>query len=347
MVNMVCKRYFAASNSANGFVNYFPQIFNRDTCSRIYVVKGGPGTGKSRFMRDIADEAEDRGFNVSYYYCSSDSSSLDGILIEEMRVGVLDGTSPHCFEPALVGALEQILNLGEFWDSRVLFENKDTVEMLAGRKSEAYKNAYKLLSAYGDIAKLQDNIAVNILNKAKISGTVKRLLHRLPTSDKFTKEVALLRAVGMNGDTEFKTFEEEAETVFYVTDKFHSAFWLLNEIVLEAERKKLSFKVSYDPITPWRVDGVFLNDSKIAFVCGDSGERKINSLRFFDKSEYREKRHLLKKLETEARNIRELSQLFFEEVKEYHFALEEIYSAAMDFKAKEQFTCEFIKKLFK
>ncbi|MBQ7293432.1 MAG: hypothetical protein IJW79_06815 [Clostridia bacterium] len=347
MDNMLCKKYFAALNSADGFVNYFPQIFNHKTCSRIYVIKGGPGTGKSRFMRDVADEAERRGFEVIYYYCSSDSNSLDGIFIKELKIGILDGTAPHCFEPSLVGAVEQIVNLGDFWNARVLEENRGAIERLALQKSAGYDIAYSLLSAYGGIMNAQEKIVTPILNKKKLSGSVKRLLHRLPSSESYTKEVTLLRAVGMNGETRFTTFEKEADTVFYVTDKFHTAFFVLNEIIKEAEERRLSMKISYDPIAPWRADAVLLTDHNIAFVGGDSGERRINSLRFFDKDEYREEREVLKKLETEAQNILSLTSGVFEKIKEYHFAIEEIYSSAMDFTEKEKFVALFLKKLFK
>ena len=39
------KEYFAAVNSSRGFISFFDNIFaGRD---RLYIIKGGPGTGKS------------------------------------------------------------------------------------------------------------------------------------------------------------------------------------------------------------------------------------------------------------------------------------------------------------
>ena len=49
------RRYFAASNSGTGFVNYFPRIFGGGACRRLFVVKGGPGTGKSSFMKRMGE----------------------------------------------------------------------------------------------------------------------------------------------------------------------------------------------------------------------------------------------------------------------------------------------------
>ena len=55
------KRYFAASNSSQGFMNYYKDVFITKMCKRLFVIKGGPGTGKSRFMRDISACAEKTG----------------------------------------------------------------------------------------------------------------------------------------------------------------------------------------------------------------------------------------------------------------------------------------------
>ena len=45
-------KYFAASNSAQGFKNYYPEVFAR--ADHLYIIKGGPGTGKSSFMKKYA-----------------------------------------------------------------------------------------------------------------------------------------------------------------------------------------------------------------------------------------------------------------------------------------------------
>ena len=90
--------YFASSNSGEGFKNYYHEVFG--AAERIYVIKGGPGTGKSRFMRDTAEYAKSRGWECEHYYCSSDPASLDGLILTrgERRIAVIDGTPPHAWE---------------------------------------------------------------------------------------------------------------------------------------------------------------------------------------------------------------------------------------------------------
>ena len=58
---------FAAANSGRGFVSFYENIFNAPNIVRRYLIKGGPGTGKSSFMRRVAAFAEDNGYPVEYY----------------------------------------------------------------------------------------------------------------------------------------------------------------------------------------------------------------------------------------------------------------------------------------
>ena len=339
--------YFAASNSAGGFVNYFHDVFNSNSCSKIYVVKGGPGTGKSRFMRDVANEAEARGLTVRYYYCSSDSESLDGIIIDEMKVGLLDGTAPHVFEPTLAGVREQIINLGEFWDEKKLSERADEIERLSTQKSMAYKRAYALLGACGKLTEAKDILLSPCVNRPKLSGAVGRWLHRLPASAAPEKRIGLCRAVGMNGKSKLDTYENRGGVLFTVGDSYRAAYYFLNLIAAEAWERKMSLEISCDPLMPSRIDAVCLLDAGITFVAGDGGERKINVKRFIDESKLKPVKDGIKLLEKEEKELEALALSAFSEVREHHFALEKIYMSAMDFSLKESYTENFIKKLFK
>jgi MoxR-like ATPase len=49
--------YFAASNSKHGFYSYYESCFDDARVGRVFAIKGGPGTGKNRFMRDVAEAA--------------------------------------------------------------------------------------------------------------------------------------------------------------------------------------------------------------------------------------------------------------------------------------------------
>jgi Mrp family chromosome partitioning ATPase len=52
------KKFFAAANTEMGFRSLFDEIFAPEKFRRIYILKGGPGTGKSTLMRNLGAVAE-------------------------------------------------------------------------------------------------------------------------------------------------------------------------------------------------------------------------------------------------------------------------------------------------
>jgi hypothetical protein len=85
---------FPGANTGRGFWSFFDYLIPEDA-ERIFVIKGGPGVGKSTFMRRIAEKITDLGFDVEYHCCAADPNSLDGVVIPAFNIGLLDGTAPQ------------------------------------------------------------------------------------------------------------------------------------------------------------------------------------------------------------------------------------------------------------
>ena len=88
------RKLFPGGNTANGSFNFFDNIIPQNV-NRIFCLKGGPGVGKSSFMKKIAKEFIEKGYDVELHYCPSDPSSLDGVVILKLGVVLLDATAPH------------------------------------------------------------------------------------------------------------------------------------------------------------------------------------------------------------------------------------------------------------
>ena len=88
------RRLIPGGNTSKGFYSYYDNIIEKDA-NRIFILKGGPGTGKSSLMKKIAKEMLEKGYEVEYHHCSSDNNSIDGIVIPKLRVAMIDGTAPH------------------------------------------------------------------------------------------------------------------------------------------------------------------------------------------------------------------------------------------------------------
>ena len=112
--------FFAGANTAHGFYSCFDHILPARERKRMYFIKGGPGVGKSTLMRRVAQTAEEKGLDVLYYHCSSDPDSLDGICLPARGMGMMDGTAPHVYDPAVPGARDTLLSLGNHLDEAAL-----------------------------------------------------------------------------------------------------------------------------------------------------------------------------------------------------------------------------------
>ncbi|HWQ60991.1 MAG TPA: hypothetical protein VN521_01695 [Negativicutes bacterium] len=97
------RHLFPGGNTPQGFFSYYNYIIPADA-ARIFIMKGGPGTGKSTFMRRIGDAMLERGLDIEHHHCSSDNGSLDGVVIPALGVAFIDGTAPHVVDPGIPAA---------------------------------------------------------------------------------------------------------------------------------------------------------------------------------------------------------------------------------------------------
>lgn len=139
------RRMFPAGNTTAGFYNRFEHMIGADAV-RIFIIKGGPGVGKSTFMNVVSNEMVSRGYDVEHHHCSSDPDSLDGLVIPSLKIALMDGTAPHITDPKAPGAVDEIINLGDFWDEGKIAKHKDEVLRTNQKTSKLFSIAHTLLT---------------------------------------------------------------------------------------------------------------------------------------------------------------------------------------------------------
>lgn len=141
------RHYFPGNNTPQGFFSYYKYILGQREANRIICIKGGPGTGKSTFMKRIGQRFAELGEDIDYLHCSADENSLDGVILKNRKIALIDGTSPHITDPVTPGAVDKIINLGEFWNEEGIALNKDRIIDLNEESTRWYRIAYNYLSA--------------------------------------------------------------------------------------------------------------------------------------------------------------------------------------------------------
>jgi hypothetical protein len=137
---MSAKHYLVCGHTAKGYINLFSS--NLEALNKLYILKGGPGTGMLNLMKKIASSLEELGHNVEYLHSPSDPEAFDGILFPGLGVGIVDGTPPHVIEPKAPGAIEEYINLGESWNTEKLSNHTAQILELKDSIQQCYDMAY-------------------------------------------------------------------------------------------------------------------------------------------------------------------------------------------------------------
>ena len=119
MNNGLETRYFLSALTGAGYYTLHRQ-FLRPPERYFCILKGGPGCGKSTFLKRVGDAGRAAGLAVVRLHCAGDPASLDGVYFPEKRSGFFDGTAPHTVDPALFGASGEYLDLGTFCRTEAL-----------------------------------------------------------------------------------------------------------------------------------------------------------------------------------------------------------------------------------
>ena len=162
------RHYFPGNNTPLGFYSYYKHILGQREANKIICIKGGPGTGKSTFMKKIANSFSQKGEDIDYLHCSADENSIDGIVLKNRKVAFIDGTSPHIIDPITPGAVDKIINLGEYWNESGIEDNKEEIIDLNEETSKWYRVAYNYLNAAKSVYRSLEEIYNNAAEASEI-----------------------------------------------------------------------------------------------------------------------------------------------------------------------------------
>jgi len=351
-------RYFAACNSENGFHSFYSDVFTEEL-SRVVIIKGGPGTGKSSLMHRAADRAEERGYTVEEICCSSDPDSLDGIIArtEHDSIAILDGTAPHVTEMTLPGARDEILYVGDFWSSAKLRSQRDIITRDCRTRTELYRRLYRYLQAAGQCSRNMESAVENCLDTVKLQETVTRILSKYPAGLGYSQKIMLTSSLGMKGACRFRTFESVSDTVIRIRDWGNTAHRFFEEVLRQAQRRHLKVWISYDPLIPTHLDGICLPECCLSFVRAlpsgktegegeSSATRTLSMKRFLNAEGCRDANSIVLTAQDCRDRLLTAALTTLSEIRALHFRIEARYVDAMDFSALQAFTDDYLNQIF-
>lgn len=267
------KHIFAGNNTSEGFFSYFDYLLKPEEAEHIYILKGGPGVGKNRFMKRFAEDMTEKGYSREFIHCSSDNVSLDGILIPELKVLFVDGTAPHTIDPQVPGAVDEIINLGAFLDGEALKKHKTAIIQTNKAKSSIYKSAYKYLKAAGIIYDEICSICDSYVNVDKFNDMCEKAITKLFTSyGKGTGNVRKLftesfTANGYISHTELFFEDNEVWAIVGKDTNYSSEF--LERILNESIKRGFDAECYYRPLSPKKLQHIYFPEKNLIIITAE------------------------------------------------------------------------------
>ncbi len=112
------RRMFPGGNTSEGFYSFHDNIIDENR-NMLYILKGMPGGGKSSLMKYIGQKAIEKDYDVEFHHCPSDPESIDGLVIVQLNIALVDGTfPPHIIDPVYPGLIDKLVDLGKFIDEK-------------------------------------------------------------------------------------------------------------------------------------------------------------------------------------------------------------------------------------
>ena len=353
--------FFLGANSPSGFVSRFDHLYDPDSQWFAYILKGGPGTGKSTLMKHAAKECIEAGIKTELIYCSSDPDSLDAVIFPDKKICIVDGTPPHVVEPRYPGVAETIVNLGECWSLSTLLQNSQGIIEKTRQNSLYHKRADRYLAACGALHGDTSKLIEESINQDKIIKYVKNFArNNFPrdNKEKGREKVRILSAITPDGFIYFDdTISMLCKDLYVIEDIFGCvSHVLLSELRDAALRSGLDIITCYCPMAPLsKIESILIPSVGIAFAVSNywhpleenTTHRKIHTRRFIDNTiliTRKQRLNFNRKMQTV---LMKEAIYYLSKAKAVHDELEALYRQGMNYAMVDKAADEIIRSIQK
>lgn len=267
---MGVKNVYSGGNTCLGFYHFYDTMAAK-TVERKIILKGGPGTGKSSFIKSVGEHFA-AGHNLEYHWCSSDPRSLDGLVINDGQICLVDGTRPHIIDPRYPGAIDEIINLGQFWDRKRLADNRREIISITDQIGNFFKLAYLRLQE-SNIARQEMQFYVNeAIHWPSAAKNILALCEDFMAAGKTdplgTSRHLFAAAITPAGVvTQIDSLIKSDYTIFAVSGNPGSGIQRLFSFVEEQiELNLFQAEIYHNPFNPHEIDLILLPESKAALI---------------------------------------------------------------------------------
>lgn len=352
--------FFLGANTPGGFVGYMPESYAPREGWRVYIIKSGPGTGKSTFMRQVWEQvtAADENIESEWIFCSSDPHSLDGVRFPGLKVAIYDGTAPHVLEPRYWGACEVVVDIGGCGDAGKLRQNAADIIAATDTCAELHSRCRQFLSTAAALLADSRRTALACTDPDKVRRTAERIAAREFGGGTGTGRESrrFLSAITPEGPVVFySTLQALCPRLYAIEDEYGAAGpLLLGELRGRALAAGWEVITCACPLAPEdKLEHLLLPGLGLGFTLSNPWHkadfptyRRLHAARFTNEEALQLKRQRLAFNRRAARELLAEAVDSAKEAKAVHDEMEKYSIAAMDFAAvdalRERVTAEIL-----
>ncbi len=345
--------YFLGGVTSEGFKTDFTEtIYSEEKFT--YILKGGPGTGKSTIMKKIAETFSDSD-DIDLYYCSSDENSLDAVVLNKKGVVIVDGTSPHVFDPMYPGVKQTIIHLGDFWNTDTLKKSEEEIILATKENSDWHKRCRRYITALSSINSDIYSMGMYALNREKLIRFIERFVKKNIPDKKSGEGKLSFKKYSVMTKSGYITQEISYANKFFLYDGlFAGSDFILRKLEkcitergydIIVSKCELCNNVLYEHLSVPELDMVFISATPLNKIEPDA--IKINFSRFYFRDKISEKKERIAFSKKAMSNLSDEAADSMKKAKEIHDILEEYYISAIDFDKINKLTDKLIKEIKK
>lgn len=326
--------YYPGGNTPEGFFSYYHDILDRRRVKKLAVIKGGPGTGKSTFLKKLGATLQSKGEPITFLHCSSDPDSLDGIYLARHNSAVIDGTAPHMTDAKYLGAYDTVFNFCDFIGD---ISDKETVLTESQMASATFSEGYCYLRSAGALLDLMHQRSEQVLLEDEIRSFAMDMTKRISAfSANGFCQTAFLSAITADG---FRNFLDENLKDYYViaidSEVGDSSNRLMETVKTACCLRNIDVITCPCPMNPQKAEHLIFPSANFALVTSNVYHPYAKADEMIPFTDFMKHRVPNRAPQMMYDGVLRLATQTFSQAREHHNRLEAVYKTVTDYASIE------------
>ena len=159
------RRFFVYGNTAQGFINKLDT--NLAGIESLYILQGPPAAGKIIMTAAIESACDRSGLMSEKLHCPSAPDTLDGVILPQNRIAIIDGTDVHTLKQPVPSIQTYLININAAFEQDGLLSNRERASTLFSQLEKSHENAFSFFKIALDIHDEWEKIYIDNMDFSK------------------------------------------------------------------------------------------------------------------------------------------------------------------------------------